>query len=74
MNTSEIRQLQLKTGVATAHLVEKPRHMLPEDVHKKLIHKEIVKIYIDYEKFFQTAFTCYFQMNYNKNRVVGFFL
>ena len=54
-----------------AHLVEKPRYMLPEDVHKRLIHKEVVKLFIEFEKFFQLAFSCYFQMNYNKNRIVG---
>jgi hypothetical protein len=45
--------------------------MLPEDVHKRLIHKEVVKLFIEFEKFFQLAFSCYFQMNYNKNRIVG---
>lgn len=31
----------------------------------------MIKIYVEYEKFFQLAFSCYFQMNYNKNRIVG---
>lgn len=44
--------------------------MMTEDSNKKLIYTELVKVYIEYESYFQQAFACYFQMNYNKSRIV----
>ena len=47
--------------------------MSSEDQNKKLISKEIVKIYIEMEPFFSLLFTAYHQTNYGKRRIVELF-
>lgn len=45
--------------------------MVAEDQNKKLLLKELVKIYLEFEPYLQLIFTAYHQTNYQKKKIVA---
>ena len=54
----------------TVFVVQKARTIHRDDTNKRLLHTEIMNVYLKYETLLQDAYTLYFQTNYPRKKMV----